>query len=71
MKKPRNACLAAAEQLTRDNRERATLVVQIHRDPHPSRGFHYAWDNLPKCYRRKMRLGLLHVLKALEALDAG
>ena len=67
MKKPRNACLAAAKQLAEDYPDRAALVVQIHLNPHPSRGFNTAWENLPKRYQRKMRLALLYVLKRLEA----
>ena len=67
MKKPRNACLAAAKQLAHDYPHRATLVVQIHLNTHPTRGFNTAWENLPKRYQRKMRLTLLYVLKRLEA----
>jgi hypothetical protein len=67
MNKQRNACLDAAEKLGNDYPDRATLVIQIHNNPHPTRGFSYAWDNLPQPYQRKMRLALLRVLKLLEA----
>jgi len=67
MKKRRNASAVAAEQLSREYPKRATLVVQIHHNPHPTRGINYAWVNLPERYRRKMRLELLRVLKALDA----
>jgi hypothetical protein len=66
MKKRRNACRVAAEQLKREYPKRATLVVQIHLNPHPIRGLSTAWANLPKRYRRKMRLTLLWVLKQLD-----
>ncbi len=66
MKKRRNACLVAAEQLSREFPKRATLVVQIHLNPHPNRGRNAAWVNLPKRYQRKMRLALLRVLKWLD-----
>lgn len=67
MKKRRNACLVAAEQLAREYPKRATLVVQIHLNLHPTRGFNSAWVNLPKRYRRKMRITLLRVLKGLDS----
>jgi hypothetical protein len=66
MKKRRNACLIAAEQLAREFPKRATLIVQIHLNPHPSRGRNFAWVNLPKRYQRKMRLTLLRVLKWMD-----
>lgn len=66
MKKKRNACLVAAEQLAREYPERATLVVQIHLNSHPTSGFNIEWANLPKRYQRKMRLTLLRALKALD-----
>lgn len=68
MKNRRNPALVAAEQLSRDYPKRATLVVQIHLNPHPSRGVNFAWVNLPKRYQRKMRLELLRVLKHLDTI---
>jgi hypothetical protein len=66
MKKQRNASAVAAEQLSKEFPKRATLVVQIHHNPHPTRGINYAWENLPRRYQSKMRLELLRVLKALD-----
>jgi hypothetical protein len=63
MKKRRNASAVAAEQLSREYPERATLVVQIHHNPHPARGVNYAWVNLPEGYRARCGWSFFACLK--------